>query len=103
MGEPFICHRTGQPAEPHIPVRRKTPRPPAQTLGPALGDLVREGWAKARRRQDRAARDSFNPFLPEQRSQPEAVAHDNRAATASARPTTISATTGQTRRERGAR
>lgn len=101
MGEPYLCHRTGRHAQPHIPMRRKTPRPPAPQTGPSpsLAELLKENrWRP--RRHDHAAMASY-PFLPSSRRAAEAVADDNLAATAPARTTTISADTGKTRRERG--
>lgn len=68
MSEAYLCPRTGQPAEPHIPVRRTTPHPPTpQTFnGPTLDELLKENrWQP--RPQDRAATDS-SPFLPESRN-----------------------------------
>lgn len=101
MSEPYLCPRTRQLADPHVPVRRKTPRPPApQTFnGPALWELLRENTPK-RLPPDRAtAGATVASFRP-------AGAH--RAGEVAAFPTsparpTITSATGLTRSQRGVR
>jgi len=41
--EPYLCHRTGQQAEPHHPIRRTTPKQPTPEpfTGPTLADVTR--------------------------------------------------------------